>query len=259
MEKQDKQQAWLEHIRINEELANVRKINAWLLPLLKSNLLCKQSLEDIMLLSVGCGFGADVDCLVNSGVNAYGVEPFARIKMWHLGKNEGRLIVADGRNMPFKNQIFDVVYAAEVLEHVGYEGQENTEANRVREEREKFAKELTRVLKPRGVIVITTPNRHFCIDIGHGANFCGVRVHSPFNDFTLSLKDIKSLFPQKCGCKDIATLPYKNFITWDLYIKNYPLIRLLLPLVKTYLGLLDRLRFLRSSFLSPHLMLAIKK
>jgi len=258
VQNQEKEQTWLEHIRIGEELGNARKINEWLLPLLKSNLTNK-SLKDIMLLSVGCGFGVDVDCLVNSGVNAYGIEAFSRTKMWQLRKNEGRLIVADGRNMPFKDEIFDVIYSSEVLEHVGYEEQENTEANRVREEREKFANELTRVLKPGGVIIITTPNRHFCIDIGHRANFWGIRVHSPFNDFTLSVKDIKSFFLQKCGCSDIATLPYRNFITWDLYIKNYPIIRLLYPLIKVYWGLLDRLKFLRSSFLSAHLILAIKK
>lgn len=152
-----------------------------------------------------------------------------------------------------------VIYSSEVLEHVGYEEQENTEANRVREEREKFANELTRVLKPGGIIIITTPNRHFCIDIGHRANFWGIRVHSPFNDFTLSVTDIKSFFLQKCGCSDIATLPYRNFITWDLYIKNYPIIRLLYPVIKVYWRLLDRLKFLRSSFLSAHLILAIKK
>ncbi len=259
MQNQKKEQAWLDRIRIDEELANARKIDERLVPLLRSNLFEKQSLGDIMLLSVGCGFGVDVDTLVDKGVNAYGVEPFARTEMWHLRKNKERLIVADGRNLPFKDEIFDVVYSAEVLEHIGYEGQENTEANKVREEREKFAKELTRVLKPGGTIVITTPNRHFCIDIGHGVNFWGVRVHSPLNDFTLSLKDIKCLFLQKCSCKDMTTLPYGNFITWAVYIKNYPIIRLFYPLIKVYLGLLDRLKFLRSSFLSPHLILAIKK
>ena len=258
MEKQDNEQAWLENIRTDEELGNVRKIKEWLLPLLKK-LLRKQSLEDVTILSVGCGFGADVDTLVDIGVKAYGVEPFARTKTWHLRRNKGRLIIADGRNMPFKDQVFDVVYSAEVLEHVGYEGQSNTDANRVQQEREKFAHELTRVLKPKGIIVTTTPNRHCCIDIGHGANFWGLRVHSPFNDFTPSLKDIKSLFLQKCGCSAIATLPYRNFITWDLYINQYPIIRLFHPVIKTYLALLDRLKFLRASFLSPYLILAIKK
>ena len=258
MQNQEKEQVWLDRIKVGEELANVRKMNEWLLPLLKSNFTNKP-LKDIVLLSVGCGFGADIDTLVDIGVNAYGVEPYVRTNMWHQRANRGRFIVADGRDMPFKNGIFDVVYAAEVLEHVGKEEAENTEANRVQEKREEFAKELTRVLKPGGIMVITTPNRHFCIDMGHAANFWGIRVHSPFNDFTLSLKDIKSLFLQKCGCSGVATLPYRNFITWDLYTTNYPIIRLLHPLIKVYLGLLDRLRFLRSSFLSPHLILAIKK
>jgi len=252
------EEEWLCRIRAGEELANARKINEWLLPLLKSKLVNK-SLKDIVLLSVGCGFGADVDTLVDIGVNAYGVEPFARTKMWHLRENKGRFIVADGRDMPFKNEVFDVLYCAAVLEHVGYEEKKNAGANRVSEEREKFAKELTRVVKPGGVIFIHTWNRHFCMDIGHGANFLGVRVHSPFNDFTLSLKNIKSLFLQKCGCRDMVTLPYKNFISWDLYIKNYAIISLLSPLAKTYLRLLDTFTFLRSSFLSPYLILAIKK
>ena len=256
MEQQDKEQAWLEHIRVDEELANAQKINEWLLPLLKSNLTNKP-LKDMELLSVGCGFGTDVDYLVDSGVNAYGAEPFARTKMWHLRNNKGRFIVADGRYMPFKNEVFDVLYCSAVLEHVGYE--DNTEISSVIQEREKFAKELSRVLKPEGVIIINTWNRHFCIDIGHGANFLGIRVHSPFNDFTLSFKDIESLFVRKCGCRDIVTLPYKSFVTWDLITKNYPLIRLLSPLAKTYLRLLDRLKLLRSSFLSPYLVLAIKK
>ncbi|MFC1928527.1 class I SAM-dependent methyltransferase [Chloroflexota bacterium] len=258
VQNQDKEHTWLDHIRIDEELANARKINEWLLPLLKSDLINKP-LKDTVLLSVGCGFGADVDTLADVGVNAYGVEPFARTQMWHLRRNKGRLVAADGRKLPFKNETFDVVYCAAVIEHVGYEGQENAEANMVWEERGKFAKELSRVLKPRGVIILNTWNRHFCIDSGHGANFLGVRVHSPFNDFTLSFRDIESLFVQKCGCTSIATLPYKSFITWDLLTKNYPLIRRLSPLVKIYLRLLDRLKFLRSSFLSPYLILAINK
>jgi len=256
VQNQEKEQTQLEHIRIDEEPANVRKMNEWLLPLLKSNLTNK-SLKDMVLLSVGCRFGADVDTLVDLGVNAYGVEPFSGTEMWRLKKNKGRFAVADGRELPFGEDVFDVVYCSAVLEHVGYEKKD--EISRAIQAREKFARELTRVLKPGGIIIITTANRHFCMDTGHGANFLGIRVHSPFNDFTLSLKDIKSLFLQKCGCRNIATLPYRNFVTWDIYIKNYRIIRLFHPLIKIYFGLLDRMKFLRSSFLSHYLILAIKK
>ncbi|MFC2034992.1 class I SAM-dependent methyltransferase [Chloroflexota bacterium] len=256
MPNQEKEQTRLEHIMIDEEPANVRKVNEWLLPLLKSNLTHK-SFKEIVLLSVGCRFGVDVDTLVDLGVNAYGVEPFSGTEMWRLRKNKERFTVADGRELPFGKEVFDVVYCSAVLEHVGYE--ENEEIGRAMQEREKFARELTRVLKPGGIIIITTPNRYFCMDTGHGANFLGIRVHSPFNDFTLSLKEIKSLFLQKSGCRDITTLPYRNFVTWDIYIKNYRIIRLFYPLIKIYFRLLDRLKFLRSSFLSPYLILAIEK
>jgi SAM-dependent methyltransferase len=258
MRNQDKVQVWLEKIRSSEELANARKMNEWLLPWLKSHLPSHPP-EKITLLSVGYGFGADVDTLVDAGVNAYGIEPFARTEMWHLRKNKGRLVIADGRVLPFKNEIFDVVYLAQVLEHVGYEDPRKLDAYSVQKEREKFAKEVSRVLKPDSLIIITTVNRHFCLDTGHGANFLGLRLHSPFNDFTLSVNDIKALFLYKGGGNHAATLPYKSFITWSLYVQNYYLIRLLHPLIKAYLVVLDNLHFLRSSFLSPYLMLAINK
>lgn len=106
---------------------------------------------------------------------------------------------------------------------------------------------------------MTTPNKLFCIDVGHSVNFMGVRIHSPFRDFTVSLNEIKLIFHKKAGFSRITTLPYKNFITWDLYASSYPLLRFLMPVVKIYMGLLDRVKFLRSSFFSPHLILAIKK
>lgn len=251
---QAQEQQWLETIRTREDTANIRKINEWLLPLLKSNLINK-SLKDITLLSVGCGFGADVDRLVDLQVNACGIEPFTRSWMWHSRRNRGRLIVADGRHVPFKGKAFDIIYCLEVIEHVGGGEKKHIRLN----EREKLAKELTRVLKPGGVMIISTPNRHFCIDAGHGMNLFGLRIHSPFDDPTLSFRDIKSLFLEKCGCQDIATLPFRNFITWDLYRKNYPIIRLFHTPLEIYLRLLDRLTFLRSSPLSPHLILAIRK
>ena len=187
------------------------------------------------------------------------MEPFARTKMWDARKYKERLIVSDGRDMPFNDNSFDVIYCTEVLEHVGDEQFKSPPADIMWKEREQFARELTRVLRPQGVIIITTPNRHFCVDIGHGRNFLGVRVHSPFSDFTLSMNDIKTLFLQVSGCREISTLPYENFITWDIYVQNYPIVRSLSFLIRAYINTLDRFSFLRSTLFSPHLILVIKK
>jgi SAM-dependent methyltransferase len=49
----------------------------------------------------------------------------------------------DGLSMPFADDSFDAVFALDVLEHVDDEGQ--------------FAREIVRVLKPGGKLVLTTP------------------------------------------------------------------------------------------------------
>lgn len=52
-------------------------------------------------------------------------------------------IVGDSFNLPFINSKFDIVIASEVIEHVF--------------DPEKFVKELLRVVKPTGKLIITTP------------------------------------------------------------------------------------------------------
>lgn len=258
METPNKEAMWLDHARADEEMVNIRKVKEWLLPLLKSNLVNK-SLKDLTLLSVGCGYGADVDTLVDSGINAYGIEPFPRNKAWRFRKHQDRLIEGDGRRLPFGDGTFDVIYCMQVLEHVGYEDNQRFDITKLKEERKKFVSELNRVLATGGIIILATPNRHFGVDMGHGANLWGLRFHSPFSDFLASFKEIRSFFLQKGGGSHIVTLPYQGYIIWDSYNKNYPVIRRLRPVIKTYLAILDRLPFLRSSFLSPVLLLALKK
>lgn len=54
-------------------------------------------------------------------------------------------IAANGeKGLPFKANVFDVVIASEVLEHLNHP--------------EKFFEEVTRVLKDDGILIITTPN-----------------------------------------------------------------------------------------------------
>jgi hypothetical protein len=59
---------------------------------------------------------------------------------------------ADGRQLPFDDDTFDVVHSSAVLEHVGS-----------RENQMRFIKELTRVA--RRAVFITTPNRWFLVEV----------------------------------------------------------------------------------------------
>lgn len=62
-----------------------------------------------------------------------------------------KAIIADGRNLPFSDNAFDIAYSNAVIEHVGD-----------REKQLHFLKELFRVSR-RGYL--TTPNRHFPIEV----------------------------------------------------------------------------------------------
>jgi ubiquinone/menaquinone biosynthesis C-methylase UbiE len=59
---------------------------------------------------------------------------------------------ADGRNLPFADESFDVVHSSAVLEHVGS-----------RENQMQFIRELTRVA--RRAVFLTTPNRWFPVEV----------------------------------------------------------------------------------------------
>lgn len=53
-------------------------------------------------------------------------------------------LLADGHALPFRSEAFDFVIATEVIEHVRYPF--------------KFLREIRRVLKPSGRVLLTTPN-----------------------------------------------------------------------------------------------------
>lgn len=68
-----------------------------------------------------------------------------------------KLVQADGRNLPFKSQSFDIVFSGAVLEHVGSS-----------KDQKRFISEITRVGKK---FFITTPNRWFPLEVHTGLPF----------------------------------------------------------------------------------------
>lgn len=90
LDAEEKEQDRLNAIMADETSGNIRKVKAYWLPLL--NRLNSKQVTDPKLVSVGCGFGGDIDELVNSGMDAYGVEALSRIRMWDLYTKKYRLI-----------------------------------------------------------------------------------------------------------------------------------------------------------------------
>ena len=95
------------------------------------------------VLDIGCGAGQVVGRLTEAGFEAYGVD-VSEPNIERARKFSDRCQMYDGRHLPFPDAHFESAGALNVLEHV--------------DEPEDFIRELTRVVRPRGKIVLSSPN-----------------------------------------------------------------------------------------------------
>jgi SAM-dependent methyltransferase len=118
------------------------------------------NLQGHRLLDVGCGDGAFTRVLSMGFSECHGIDVqddyLEEFKAQTIAepKNKFTIQKMDAAKMSFPNAFFDVVVSIETLEHVP-----NLEAS---------AKEIVRVLKPGGQLLITVPNRWFPFE-NHGA------------------------------------------------------------------------------------------
>lgn len=103
----------------------------------------KPDVEGGRALDVGCGVGQVVGRLTQSGCEAWGVD-VSEPNIERARKFSERCLLYEGKRLPFADNHFDSVGALNVLEHV--------------DEPEAFIKEVVRVAKPGGKIVISSPN-----------------------------------------------------------------------------------------------------
>ena len=94
-------------------------------------------------LDVGCGVGQVVGRLTESGYEAWGLD-VSEPNIERARKFSERCLLYEGKRLPFSDNHFDSIGALNVLEHV--------------DEPEAFIKEIVRVTKPGGKIVISSPN-----------------------------------------------------------------------------------------------------
>lgn len=107
------------------------------------------------VLDYGCGIGFNIYYFAKVFPDIVGIDndkPSVEIACKLLKKLSCNKIVLhyDGKKLPFKSGVFDIVNAADVWEHV-----ENPHI---------MLKEIHRVLKPDGILYITNPNRLWPIE-----------------------------------------------------------------------------------------------
>lgn len=97
-----------------------------------------------LVLDIGCGTGYGVDLLAAEGHTVVGIDASATAIRFAVTKYGARLVVGDACRLPFPAQGFDVATCFEVIEHV--------------ENPEELIEEASRILKPGGLLVLSTPH-----------------------------------------------------------------------------------------------------
>lgn len=103
----------------------------------------------LSLLDVGCGSGVNSNMLALKGFSVSGVDISpAAIAQYCAQGFDGHVVNLE-EGMPFSNDTYDVVFCSEVIEHITMP--------------EVLIAEMERILKPRGRLILSTPNSAFWV------------------------------------------------------------------------------------------------
>ncbi|NUM56865.1 MAG: class I SAM-dependent methyltransferase [Candidatus Hydrogenedentes bacterium] len=227
------------------------------------------------VLEVGCGMGLGIRYMRDDGIEAYGIDIPCLARFWkRAGNDPAHFINCDGARMPFADDYFDAVYTLGTIEHIGTKVGHYTLENNYRETRVAFAKELLRVTRPGGRVLVTCPNKSFPIDIHHEPTDAatpagsmrlrryvfdrfGMTLHKPFGTYHLfSYGELKELFCGRNGAASIAPLPLKDYFAF----KRTGSLGLLQPLKHAIAWYVEHMpAMIHKSPLNPFLVVEVRK
>ncbi|HEY8154241.1 MAG TPA: class I SAM-dependent methyltransferase [Myxococcota bacterium] len=240
-----------------EERANAACARDYYVPTLV-RLLSPASERRPRVLSVGCGTGVDVEILAGAGFDAVGLDCGHRCEAWTRRACSDRLLLARGERAPFRQGLFDAVIMGCVFPHVGVEGDSFEVRPDFRTQRLELAREIARLLKPEGHLLVSSPNRRFPFDLFHRRDPTRrvPRPNRPRDPFLLSFEDYHELFVEGAGCRAIRPLPisgYWGFVNMGARAST----RLLRGLLRGWFDAVSSSSVLRQSALSPWLCIDV--
>ncbi|MCC6155938.1 MAG: class I SAM-dependent methyltransferase [Candidatus Hydrogenedentes bacterium] len=227
------------------------------------------------VLEVGSGMGFGIRFLNEDGIEAYGIDIPCLAKFWkRAGNDPAHFINCDGARMPFPDGFFDAVYTLGTIEHIGTKVGHYTLEDNYKETRVAFAKEMLRVTKPGGRLLVTCPNKSFPIDIHHEPTDAatppgkmrlrryifdkyGITLHKTFGDYHLfSYRELRKLFCVDNGASSITPLPLKYYFAFKR-TGSLGLLRRLKNVIVRYIETMPPA--IHKSPLNPFLVVEVRK
>ena len=241
-----------------QKCQNIDKTLTYIFPLI--NRLAAKSVLD-----VGCGVGTMVKTLNGKGIDAYGVDLISLGRYWLAqDMDRERFFFVDPYRMelPFESNSLDFVFTLGAIEHVGTTNGHSERRLDYHTIRRLWIRELFRVIKPGGHLLIGGPNRCFPFDTAHGpdtkasplelrlSRLFGLTVHKTWGEnFLWSFTDVK---------RYLYGLPYSmkpQRISGYVYFSRVP--KVLRGFTRLYIDYMPE--FLLGTGCNPWMMALIRK
>jgi SAM-dependent methyltransferase len=183
------------------------------------------------LLDAGCGAGEIPALFSADGVDSFGIDLPKAAKFWKTaGLDPDRYVAGDVSALPFEDAVFDVVLSLGVIEHVGTTTGHRTLAPDYAARRLRYARELMRVTRPGGRVLIACPNKSFPMDIHHGPSDAAwqagkvrtaihrrtrMNVHRTWGRYHLvSYGELRHLFVDGSAASSIRAVPLRGYFAF---------------------------------------------
>ena len=149
-------------------------------------------------LDAGCGYGPFSAAAMARGAVVVSVDVGPRLVARTMARAGSRGLAADACRLPVRDESFDLVISSELLEHTEAPG--------------RALEELARVLRTKGLLVLTTPNRVWQGPV-RAASRLGLRPFHGLENF-LGWRDLE----QSCSAAGLEILVHVGFHPWPFQL-----------------------------------------
>jgi 2-polyprenyl-6-hydroxyphenyl methylase/3-demethylubiquinone-9 3-methyltransferase len=157
-----------------------------------------EDLSGKLVLDAGCGYGLFSEAAAARGADVVGFDLGERLVARAIARSGSRGVVADACRLAFRDKSFDLVISSEMIEHTP--------------EPWRAVRELSRVLRAGGLLILTTPNRAWQGAV-RAASRLGWRPFQGIENF-LAWDRLE----QSCAAGGLDVLVHRGFHPWPFQL-----------------------------------------